>query len=262
MYKPKLQLTTPSPYLYFSSTIILAIFFTILLIEQINNEINFYDFMLNLIDQYTCNFFIIPLFLFWLTNKWPATSLNNLSIIRFKTKKSYYQAVIRSLITLSLQYSMLVIGIIFLLSIFSLDFKNNWSVYANQSNDYSPEMFHLFTPILYTSLSLLLFTLAILFFSLFYFFILILTKNTTKAVLFCLTLILINMVINLNRLNFLLNFSFSKNWHIFSFIDLNHSTILSTFSPPFVYWILLILLTYTIGLYTINNVDLDRKKAD
>lgn len=247
--------------IYLAITPILTIYFLIDLFEAITIQKNMYDFLVHFTNLLTVSYVIIPLFLIVLTSGLSTNNLNNLILLRYKKKSTYYNAALKSIFFLVTKFWLLLIGILLVLSLFSLSFRNEWSVFAqNYFKDFQLFLDN-YSPLLYAVHSFLLLWCFLLFLGLLYFLLLLLTKSTAISLISVVVLVVANIAISISRLELLGHIFFTKRLDFVQYIYTHKDSYLSLPIGIYAYWIVLLLLLYGLGYRMIHKLDLDLKKG-
>lgn len=244
-------------------TCILTIYFSINLFDAISLQKNMYDFLQNATNILNVSYVIIPALLIVLVSHLSTKNLNNLFLLRYRNKYSFYKKNIKSIFLIVTKFVCEIIGIITLISIFLLDSQNEWSLFAKNYFKNFPLFLEDFSPLLYVVHSFILLWLFLLFLSLFYFIILLITKNTAVSLIVTILVIVTNMAVTISHLELLGQFSFTKHLDFVQYVY-EHQTGSSLSSFPFelyIYWSILLLILYISGYKLIHKLDLDLKKG-
>lgn len=246
---------------YLAITTIITVYFLMYLFEAITMQINMYDFMMYITNILTVSYVITPLFLIVLTSSLSANSLNNLILLRYKKKSAYYNAAVKSVLFLVTKFLVLIIGVVVTLSLFSLSFRNEWSVFAQNYFKEYQSFLNNYSPLLYIVNSLLLLWLFLLFLGLLYFLLLLLTKNTAISIIGVIVMVVANMAITISDLEILSRIFFTKHLDFVQYIYANKIPYSLFPIGMYVYWISLLLILYGFGYKMIHKVDLDLEKG-
>lgn len=247
--------------IYLAITTIITVYFLMYLFEAITMQKNMYDFMMYITNILTVSYVIAPLFLIVLTSSLSANSLNNLILIRHKKKSIYYNAALKSVFFLVTKFLVLIIGVVVTLSLFSLSFRNEWSVFSQNYFKEFQSFLDNYSPLLYIVNSLLLLWLFLLFLGLLYFLLLLLTKNTAIAFIGVIVMVVANMAITISHLEILSRIFFTKHLDFVQYIYANKIPYSLFPIGMYVYWIFLLLLLYGLGYKMIHKIDLDLEKG-
>lgn len=247
--------------IYLAIAIIIAIYFLIYLFEAIPMQKNMYDFMMHMTNILTVSYVIVPLFLIVLASSLSTNSLNNLLLLRYQKKSSYYNTTLKSIFFVVTKFLVLLIGIVAALSLFSLSFRNEWSVFAKKYFKNFPLFLDYYSPLFYLVNSLILLWLFLLFLGFVYFILLLLTKNTAISLIGMIVMIVANMAITISHLELISRIFFTKNLDFAQYIYA-HKMPYSLFPfELYLYWIILLLILYILGYKIIHKLDLDLKKG-
>jgi hypothetical protein len=247
--------------IYLAITTILTVYFLMDLFEAITIQKNMYDFMVHITNILTVSYVIVPFFLIVLSSNLSANSMNNLILLRYNKKSTYYNAVLTSIFFLVTKFLVLIMGIVVTLSLFSLSFRNEWSVFAQNYFKEFQSFLDNYSPLLYVANSLLLLWCFLLFFGLLYFLLLLFTKNTAISLIGVIVLVVANMAITISHLEILSRIFFTKYLDFVQYIYANKIPYSLFPIGMYVYWIFLLLLLYGLGYRMIHKLDLDLKKG-
>lgn len=247
--------------IYLAIAIILAIYFSIYLFDAIPMQKNIYDFIMHTTDILTVSYVIVPLFLIVLVNSLSTNSLNSLLLLRYQKKSSYYNTTLKSILFVVTKFLFLLIGTITALSLFSLSFQNEWSVFAKNYFKNFPQFLDYYSPLLYLVNSLILLWLFLLFLGFLYFILLLFTKNTAFSLIGTIIVIVANMAVTISHLELVSSFFFTKHLDFVQYIYINKMASSSFPFELYLYWIILLLILYILGYKLIHKLDLDLKKG-
>ncbi|MEG0259292.1 MAG: hypothetical protein RR651_05410 [Lysinibacillus sp.] len=247
--------------LYLAIAIILAIYFSIYLSEAISMQKNMYDFMIYTTDILTVSYVIVPLFLIILVSSLSTNSLNNLFLLRYQKKSSYYNTTLKSIFFVVTKFLFLLIGTIAALSLFFLSFQNEWSVFAKKYFKNYPLFLDYYSPLLYLINSLILLWLFLLFLGFLYFILLLLTKNTAFSLIGTIVVIVANIAVTISHLELVSRFFFTKHLDLVQYMYVHKMAYLLFPFELYLYWIILLLILYILGYKLIHKLDLDLKKG-
>lgn len=249
--------------LYLTIIIILTIYFLTYLFDAITSQKNMYDFMLHTTNIFTISYIIVPSFLIILVSIFSSKTLNNSFLLRYQRRSIYYNTTLKSIFFIVTRFLCLIIGIIITLSLFSLSFQNEWSIFAKKYFKNFPLFLDSYSPLLYLINSLILLWLFLLCLSLFYFVLLISTKNTAFSLITTIVIIVTNMAVTISHLEVVERFFFTKHLDFVQYIYESQTTSSLSLFPIklYLYWVILLLILYILGYKLVHKLDLDLKKG-
>lgn len=247
--------------IYLAIAAVLTVYLILQLLEAITMQKNMYDFMLYITNTLTVSYVIAPLFLIVLTSRLSANNLNNFILLRYKKKSAYYHAALKSVFFLATKFLGLIIGVVVALSLFSLSFRNEWSVFAQNYFKEFQSFLDNYSPLIYMVNSMLLLWCFLLFLGLLYFLLLLLTKNTAISLIGVIVMVVANMAVTISHVEILSRIFFTKHLDFVQYIYANE--ISDSLFPigMYAYWIFLLFLLYGIGYKLIHKIDLDLEKG-
>lgn len=169
--------------------------------------------------------------------------------------------IIKSIVMMVSQFIGLLSIIHLALSVFSLSFRNEWSVYAVEYYKNNHFVLDNYTPAFYLLYSLLLLWLFLLFIGIVYFILLLITKNTSIALIIIIILVVLNIAISISHIGILTNVFFTKHLDIAQYIYNHKSSDFSLLYNIYLYWGILLIASYFLGYVLIHRVDLDEGKG-
>lgn len=242
---------------------IVTIYFLINLFDAITLQKNMYDFLQDTINILTVSYIIVPALLIILVSNLSTKNLNNLLLLRYENKYSFYKKNIKSIFLIVTKFVCGILGILIILSIFSLDFQNEWSLFAKDYFKNFSLFLENFSPLLYAIHSFILLWLFLLLVSLFYFILLLITKNTAASLIVTIVLIVANMAVTISRLKLIGQVSFTKYLDVVQYAYEHQETPFLLVFPfeLYIYWIILLIILYILGYKLIHKLDLDLKEG-
>ncbi|GAB2562154.1 hypothetical protein [Gracilibacillus alcaliphilus] len=247
---------------YFSVFIVLVLYCLTLLIENHSNEKNIYDLFIEITRFHSLSYLIIPTFLIVLTVYFSQGKVQNYLAFRFQNKKQWYHMNLVCIAQLTIGFLLIVVAIMLVQSLFVFSFKNKWSDFALNYYTYHSDFLMNFSPFAYSIATFILVGLHLFLFGLIFYFIFIWTRNPMISLLFVILLNVMNIAITLGKLDSLAPFFFTDHVNIMQYIykfDLNQ------YSFPysiFIYWLILILIIYSISRFLLDRVDFDVEKGE
>lgn len=248
--------------MYLVVFVMITIYFLIYLFETIIMQKNIYDFLLQMKDMLTISYVVIPLFLILLANSISANSLNSFQLLRFHNKSTYYNKIMQSIIFMATKFLLLVIIIMIGLSLFSLDFQNEWSTFATTYFKNFPFLLQNYLPLQIVIISLSLLWLFLICLGIFYFVLLIVTKSTVLSLVGVVSLVIFNMAMTLSQIDFINAVLFTKHLDFLQYIYGHNKRAFIFPFELYMYWIILFMSLYIIGFRLIHKLDLDVKKGE
>ncbi|GLC89235.1 hypothetical protein [Lysinibacillus piscis] len=238
--------------------ILLSLYSLDLLFSTVENDLetNVYDLLMKITSFLPLSYIMIPMFLIVITVHFSVGDVQNYIAFRFKSKRQWYQMNVIFITQLAATFSLTVVGIMLLQSVFVFSFKNTWSEFAlNYYENYAIFLSN-YSPILYSIVTIILLWLILFLLGLIYFLIFLWTRKTMISFMAVFILNLLNISITLGKFDGLSRYLFTDHVNILQYI---YRFNISQQQFPYsivLYWILLIFIMYLIGLFTVNRVDI------
>ena len=222
---------------------------------------NVYDLLVQMTAFHPLSYIIIPTFLIIVTVHFSIGEIQNYVIFRYKNKRNWYRMNVVLIAQLAAIFTITVVGIMLVQSLFVFSFANEWSNYALDFYKYHADFLANYPPMLYTAVTVILLWLFLFFLGLLYYLISLWTRKPILSFMFVFSLNLINIAVTLGGLERLSPFFFTSHIDIMQYMyqfGLNQQSFPYSI---FQYWIILITITYFIGLLIVNKLDVHVEKG-
>jgi hypothetical protein len=225
-------------------------------------QVNVYDLLVQMTAFHPLFYLMIPTFLIIMTVHFSIGEIRNYLMFRYKSKRNWYRKNALMIAQLAAIFTITVAGIMLIQSLFIFNFANEWSDYALDHNKYYATFLANYPPLLYTVVTVILLWFLLFFLGLLFFLIFLWSRKPILSFMVVFALNLINIAVTLGDLERLSPFFFTNHINIMQYMQqfgLSHQ------SFPyhiFLYWVLLISITYFIGLFIVNKLDINIEKGD